>query len=83
MLAHVASERIARERPDLGSWLLGDQSHFVIFNNTRIKTLVPGWTVTTPISAGARDIADWCLSKPSRQVVDPAIDAAWDTLAAL
>ena len=83
VLAHVASERIARELPELGSWLLGDASHSVIFDNTRIKTLVPGWMATTPFSAGARDIVDWYLSKPSRQVVDPTIDAAWDTLAAL
>jgi nucleoside-diphosphate-sugar epimerase len=83
VLVHVASERIARELPDLGPWLLGDWSHSVIFDNTRIKTLVPGWTATTPFSEGARDIADWYLSMPSRKVVDPRIDTAWDRLAAL
>lgn len=83
VLVHVASERIAREIPDLGPGLLGDWSHSVIFDNTRIKTLVPGWVATTPFSEGARDIADWYLSMPSRQVVDPTIDTAWDRLAAL
>ncbi len=83
VLAHVASERIARELPELGPWLLGDWAHSVIFDTTRIKTLVPGWTATTPFSEGVYDIADWYLSTPSRQVVDPVIDAAWDRLAAL
>ncbi|MBX3100644.1 MAG: SDR family oxidoreductase [Salinibacterium sp.] len=83
IIAHVASERIARELPDLGPWLLGDWAHSVLFDNTRIKTLVPGWVATTQFSEGARDIAGWYLSMPSRQVVDPAIDAAWDRLAAL
>jgi nucleoside-diphosphate-sugar epimerase len=83
VLVHVASERIARELPDLGPWLLGDWSHSVLFDNTRIKSLVPGWTATTPFAEGARDIADWYLSTPARQVVDPEIDAAWDVLAAL
>lgn len=83
VLAHVASERIARDLPDLGPWLLGDWSHSVIFDNTRIKTLVPGWVATTPFSEGVHDIADWYLSTPSRQIVDPVIDGAWDRLAAL
>jgi nucleoside-diphosphate-sugar epimerase len=83
ILTHVASERIARDLPDLGPWLLGDWAHSVIFDNSRIKSLVPGWTATTPFSEGANDIADWYLSTPARQVVDPVIDAAWDRLAAL
>jgi len=82
-LVHVASERIARELPDLGDWLLGDASHSVEFDNTRIKSLVPGWTATTPFSQGVHEIADWYLSTPSRQVVDADVDAAWDRLAAL
>ncbi len=82
-LVHVASERIARELPELGPWLLGDMAHSVIFDNTRIKTLVPGWVATTPFSSGAQEIADWYLREPSRQVADPTIDSAWDRLAAL
>ncbi|MEO5534249.1 MAG: NAD-dependent epimerase/dehydratase family protein [Pseudolysinimonas sp.] len=82
-LVHVASERIARELPELGPGLLGDWSHSVAFDNSRIKSLVPGWVATTPFSDGARDIADWYLAEPSRKVVDPTIDAAWDRLAAL
>lgn len=82
-LVHVASERIARELPDLGPWLLGDWAHSVLFDNTRIKTLVPGWVATTPFSTGASEIADWYLSAPSRQTVDAVIDTAWDRLAQL
>ena len=83
VLAHVSSERIARELPELGPWLLGDWAHSVQFDTTRIKSLVPGWVATTQFSEGVHDIADWYLSTPSRQVVDPVIDAAWDRLAAL
>ncbi len=82
-LVHVASERIAQELPDLGAWLLGDASYSYAFDNTRIKSLVPGWTATTPFSQGVHEIAEWYLSTPSRQVVDPKADAAWDRLAAL
>ena len=82
-IVHVASERIARELPELGPWLLGDWAHSVLFDTMRIKTLVPGWVADTPFSRGADDIADWYLSTPSRQVVDATLDAAWDRLAAL
>ena len=82
-LVHVASGRIARELPGLGDWLLGDASHSVAFDNTRIKALVPGWTATTPFSRGVHEVAEWYLSTPSRQVVDPELDAAWDRLVAL
>ncbi len=83
VLVHVASERIARELPDLGPGLLGDWSHSVIFDNSRIRNLVPGWAATTPFSAGARDVAEWYSSVPSRKVVDRMLNAAWDRLAAL
>ncbi len=82
-IVHVASERIARELPELGPWLLGDWSHSVLFDTTRIKTLVPGWVADTPFSRGAHDIADWYLSTPSRQIVDSTLDEAWNRLAAL
>jgi len=82
-LVHVASEPIARELPDLGPWLLGDWSHSVIFDNTGIKSLVPGWAALTQFAQRAYDIADWYLSTPARKIVDPAIDGAWDRLAAL
>lgn len=82
-IVHVASERIARELPELGPWLLGDWSHSVAFDNSRVKTLVPGWVATTPFAEGAQEIADWYLATPSRKVVDPVIDAAWDRLSTL
>jgi nucleoside-diphosphate-sugar epimerase len=82
-IVHVASDAIARERPDdLGPALLGDLSHSVMFDNSRIKSLVPGWTATTPFSEGVREMVDWHLADPSRQRVDAELDAVFDRLAA-
>src|SRR6478736_9826108 len=47
-LVHVPSDAIAREHPDWGSGLLGDKSHSVIFDNTKIKRLVPDFVCTLP-----------------------------------
>lgn len=81
-IVHVASDAIARELPEMGPGLVGDKAHSVLFDNTRIKTLVPGWVATTPFAEGAREIADWYLADASRRVVNAELDAAFDRLAA-
>lgn len=79
---HVASDEIARAIPEMGPGLLGDKAHSVLFDNTRIRTLVPGWVATTPFAEGAREIVEWHLADASRRVVDAELDAAFDLLTA-
>jgi nucleoside-diphosphate-sugar epimerase len=81
-IVHLASDAIAREIPAMGPGLVGDKAHSVLFDNTRIKTLVPGWVATTPFAKGAREIAAWYLADAARRTVDPELDAAFDRLAA-
>jgi nucleoside-diphosphate-sugar epimerase len=82
-IVHVASDTIARELPDLGPGLVGDKAHSVVFDNTRVKTLVPGWVATIPFADGAREIVEWHLADPARQRHDAALDAGFDRLVAL
>jgi nucleoside-diphosphate-sugar epimerase len=79
-LVHVASQTIAAADPELGPGLLGDKAHSVIFDNSKIKSLVPGWVATIPYAVGAREIIDWHDADPSRQVVDQGRNALWDKL---
>jgi nucleoside-diphosphate-sugar epimerase len=79
-IVHVPSDAIARELPEIGDGLLGDKAHSVVFDNTRIKSLVPGWVATTPFAEGSREIADWYLADAKRQVPDAALDAAFDAM---
>nr|WP_157242759.1 NAD-dependent epimerase/dehydratase family protein [Pseudarthrobacter sp. GA104] len=69
-LVHVASETIAAHSPELGPNLLGDRSHSVVFDNTKIKSLVPDYCATIPFADGAREIVDWHDANPGLQVVD-------------
>lgn len=69
-LVHVASETIAAHDAELGANLLGDRSHSVVFDNTKIKSLVPGYTATIPFADGAREIVDWYDTHPELQTVD-------------
>lgn len=81
-LVHVASERIARELPDLGPGLVGDKAHSMVFDTTKLRRLVPEFTTTIPFSVGARRLIDWYDAHPAEQVVDAELDAAFDRLIA-
>lgn len=79
-LVHVPSDVIARYDAELGADLLGDKSHSMIFDNSKIKRLVPSFAATTPFSQGAREIVAWYNADPDRQVVDPHYDALTDRI---
>ena len=79
-IVHATSDRIARELPSYGQMLLGDWSHTVQFDNSLIKSLVPGWVATTPFAEGVREMVDWHLADPTRQRADAAYEAAIESL---
>lgn len=79
-LVHVASEAIAEAIPKFGAPLLGDKAHSVIFDNSKIRQLSPGWHAVIPFAVGAREIIEWHDADPSRRQVDPELDAAIDKL---
>jgi nucleoside-diphosphate-sugar epimerase len=81
-LAHVASETIAAAFPDWGPGLLGDKSHSVIFDNSKLRAVVPDFNPTTTFAQGAREIIDWYDSDASRRVVDNELNSKLDALVA-
>jgi nucleoside-diphosphate-sugar epimerase len=81
-LVHVPSDAIAAADPDWGAGLLGDKAHSMVFDNTKLRGIVPGWRAVIPFEQGARQIAGWYLADPARQVTDQALDAVMDKLAA-
>jgi nucleoside-diphosphate-sugar epimerase len=81
-LVHVPSDAIAAADPDWGAGLLGDKAHSMVFDNAKLRSIVPGWRAVIPFEQGARQIVDWYLTDPARQVTDAALDAVMDKLAA-
>jgi nucleoside-diphosphate-sugar epimerase len=81
VFAHVTSDDIAAASPELGPGLLGDKSHSMVFDNSKVKALVPDFGQRTPFSDGAHEILDWYDADASRRVVDPEFDALSDQLA--
>ena len=81
-LVHVTSDAIAAADPEWGAGLLGDKAHSMVFDNTKVKRLVPDFVATTPFEAGAREIVAWHDEDPARQRVDERLDAVMDRLVA-
>jgi nucleoside-diphosphate-sugar epimerase len=81
-LVHVPSDAIAVADPDWGGGLLGDKAHSMVFDNAKLRSIVPGWRAVIPFEQGARQIVEWYLADPARQVTDAALDAVMDKLAA-
>jgi nucleoside-diphosphate-sugar epimerase len=81
-IVHVPSDVIAARDPEWGAGLLGDKAHSAVFDNAKLRSVVPGWRAVVPFERGAREIADWYLTHPGGQVVDERLDALMDKLAA-
>lgn len=79
-LVHVPSECIAAFDPNWGASLLGDKAHSMIFDNTKIKRVVPGFTASIPFSRGAEEILAWFDADPARRTVDETIDGLMDRI---
>ncbi len=81
-LVHVPSELIARYDPEWGASLLGDKAHSMVFDNRKIRQLVPQFKPTIPFWQGAGEIMAWYDADISRQVSQPFIDTIQDQLIA-
>jgi nucleoside-diphosphate-sugar epimerase len=68
-LVHVPSELIAAYDKDWGDGLLGDKAHSMIFDNTKIKRLVPDFVAAIPFARGVKEIVAWYDSDPANRAV--------------
>jgi nucleoside-diphosphate-sugar epimerase len=79
-IVHVPSDAIAAAHPEWGAGLLGDKAHSMVFDNAKVRGLVPDYVATIPFHQGAREIIAWHDEDPSRQQVDAGLDAVMDKL---
>lgn len=81
-LVHVPSDAIAAADGTWGAGLLGDKAHSLIFDNSRLRGLVPDFRPTISVEQGAQEIVAWHDGDPGRQHVDAHLDSVMDKLAA-
>jgi nucleoside-diphosphate-sugar epimerase len=63
----------------LGS-LIGDKSASVVFDNSKLKRLVPGFTATKRFDQGIRETIDYVLAHPEHQTPDEEFDRWCDAV---
>jgi nucleoside-diphosphate-sugar epimerase len=81
-LVHVPSELIAAFDPEWGADLLGDKAHSMIFDNTKIKSLVPDFKATIPFANGVKEPVAWLDAHPPSQHIDADFNALVDRILA-
>jgi nucleoside-diphosphate-sugar epimerase len=80
---HVASEFLAAAGDfDFLGGLIGDKANSVVFDNTKLKRLVPGYVSKIRFDQGIRETIAYILSHPECQVEDPEFDAWCDRVIA-
>ena len=77
---HISSEflSICGSKYDFNGSLIGDKSNTVVFDNSKLKRLVPGFNATVRFDQGIRMLLDNVLSNPQLQENDPEFDAWCD-----
>jgi nucleoside-diphosphate-sugar epimerase len=84
-IVHVPSKKIIEyanengfESEEGGLW--GDKSHCAIFDNSKIKRLVPGYVATIPFAEGIKETIAWFEADPKRMIVNPTTERLLDGL---
>lgn len=73
-IVHVTSDRICALDPEYTGTLLGDKSVSAIFDNSKIKRLVPDFRADISYREGIKQTIAWFEANPARQWVNPATD---------
>lgn len=79
-LIHIPSDFIGHILPEAVGGLTGDKAVSVVFDNTKIKRFVPGFTANVPFSDGIKDTVRWFESHPERCTIDEEWDCLMDKI---
>ena len=77
-MVHVPSDLINHFDPATGAGLLGDKACSVVFDNSKVRELVPDYVATVPFARGVEACIEWLDAEPGRLQIDPDKDAMMD-----
>jgi nucleoside-diphosphate-sugar epimerase len=78
---HVPSDGMVAANPDLLGTLWGDKINSSVFDNSKLRSVVPGFKAEVPFEQGIRETIAWFDADPSRQSIDHDANALWDRVA--
>ncbi len=77
---YLPTSVIGEVEPDWNGGLTGDKMHSVIFDNSKVKRIVPGYTATILWREGVERSLNYIRQHEELQKQDPAFDAWCDAL---
>ena len=81
-IIHIPSDFIGALSPEHIGSLLGDKAVSVVFDNSKIKRFVPGFTAAVPLSRGVKQTIDWYEANPDMCKSDEEFDKLCDRIIA-
>jgi nucleoside-diphosphate-sugar epimerase len=82
-IMHVPTDGLIAADPELTGGLLGDKIYSTVFDNSKLRSVVPDYNATIPFSEGIKDTVAWFDADPSRQEIDHAANELWDRIIAV
>ncbi|MGC8626889.1 MAG: SDR family oxidoreductase [Acidimicrobiales bacterium] len=82
-LLHVPTDALVAADPGQEGSLLGDKIYCTVFDNSKLRRLVPDFAAKVPFAEGIRETVAWLDAHPEHQGLDEAANAVWDRLAAI
>jgi nucleoside-diphosphate-sugar epimerase len=81
-LVHIPSDLIAAYDHEMVGSLIGDKINSSVFDNTKIKRLVPEFHAKVPWAEGVLRCLAWFEADPFRRTIDEPANRLWDTILA-
>jgi nucleoside-diphosphate-sugar epimerase len=79
-IAYIPAEFVIRYDAGWGKNLTWDKRYPGVFDNSKIKTIMPDFKATIPFEQGAKEIVDWYNSHPEYQIVNQNFDMMVDRI---
>ena len=79
-IVHIPSDFIVQYDKSMMGNLLGDKSHSVIFDNTKIKTFVPDYNAVIPFNQGIKRTIAWFEADKKRKVITEETNEIMDRI---
>ncbi|MCJ7827406.1 MAG: NAD-dependent epimerase/dehydratase family protein [Demequinaceae bacterium] len=80
---HVPTDALGAADEGLWGPLWGDKSHSIVYDNAKIKALVPDFAPSIPFAEGIRETVAWFESDASRRAIDDDFNTLSDRVAAI
>jgi len=77
---HVSTDFLVKCNPDFEGGLIGDKANSVVFDNSKIKRLVPDYVATVRFDQGIKLSIDYILAHPELQIPDEEFDLFCDKI---